>query len=62
MVKNLSDLFNCTPVGQASDIMMAPAKRFQLSWLGPDDLSLVGPTGVQLLDFCRSSVSELVCC
>ena len=33
-----------------------------LSWLGPDDLSLVGPTGVQLLDFCCSSVLELVCC
>ena len=32
-----------------------------LSWLGLDDMSLVGPTGVQLLDFCCSSVSELVC-
>ena len=27
-----------------------------------DDLSLVGPTGVQLLGFCSSSVSEWVCC
>ena len=26
------------------------------------DQSLVGQTGVQLLDFCCSSVSELVCC
>ena len=26
------------------------------------DQSLVGPTGVQLLDFCCSSVSELICC
>ena len=26
------------------------------------DQSLVGPAGVQLLDFCCSSVSELVCC
>ena len=26
------------------------------------DQSLVGPTGVQLLDFCCSSVSELNCC
>ena len=30
------------------------------SWLGLDDLSLVGPTGVQLLDFIGSSVSELI--
>ena len=30
------------------------------SWLGLDDLSLVWPTGVQLLDFCCSSVSVLV--
>ena len=37
-------------------------KLKQLGWLGPDELSLVGPTGVQLLDFCCSSVSELVCC
>ena len=29
---------------------------------GPDDLSLFGPIGVKLLDFCYSSVSELVCC
>ena len=64
-VDHFPDLFNCTPVGQASDFMMAPEQSFQLSWLGPDDLSLVEPTGVQLLDFCSicsSSVSELVCC
>ena len=36
--------------------------NLKLSWLGLNDLSLVGPTGVQLLDFCCSSVSELVCC
>ena len=29
---------------------------------GACGLSLVGPTGVQLLDFCCSSISELVCC
>ena len=61
-VNNFADLFTCTLVGRASDLMMAPAQSFQLSWLGPDDLSLVGPTGVQLLDFCCSSVSDLVCC
>ena len=61
MVNNFADIFKCTPVGRASDLMMAPAYGVQLSWLGPDGLSLVGPTGVQLLDFCCSSVSELVC-
>ena len=62
MGDNFADLFNCTLVGRASDLMMAPALSFQLSWLGPDDLSLIGPTGVELLDFCCSNVSELVCC
>ena len=28
----------------------------------PDDLSLVESIGAQLLDFCCSSLSELVCC
>ena len=42
--------------------MMAPALSFQLNWLGPNDLSLVGPTGIQLLDFCCASISELVYC
>ena len=45
-VKNFADLFNCTPVGRALDLMMAPEYSFRLSWLGLDDLSLVGPTGV----------------
>ena len=44
-VNNFADLFNCTPVGRASDLMMAPAKSFKLNWLGPDDLSLAGPPG-----------------
>ena len=39
-INNFADLFNCTPVGRASDLMMAPAYSFQLSWLGPDNLSL----------------------
>ena len=50
----------CTPAGRASDIKMTPAWSFQLSCLGLDALSLAGPTGVQVLDFCCSSVSELV--
>ena len=33
---------------------------FQLNWLGLDVLSLVGPTGVQLIDVCCSSVR--FCC
>ena len=47
-----SALFKCTPTGRP--------KSFHFSWLGLDALSLVGPTGVQLLDFCCSSVSVLV--
>ena len=58
-VSNFADLFNCMPVGRASD-NDGSGISFQLSWLGPDDLSLVGPTGVQLLGFCCSSVSEFV--
>ena len=61
-INNFGDLLNCTPVGRASDLMMGPAYSFQLSCLGSYDLPLVGPIGFQLLDFCCSSVSELVCC
>ena len=56
-VNNFADLFNCTPVGRASDLMRLRHKA--LSWLGPDGLSLVGPLGLN----CWTSVSpELVCC
>ena len=52
-VNIFAELFNCTSVGRASDLIMVPAQIFQLSWLlGPGDLSLVGPTSVQLLEFC----------
>ena len=61
-VNNFADLFNNTPVGRASDLMIAPEHSFQLSWLGLDYLSFVGPIEVQLLDFCCRSVSEFVCC
>ena len=40
------------PTGRASGEMKAPA----YNWLGLDALSLVGPTEVQLLDICCSSV------
>ena len=51
-VDRFAAIFNCTPAGRASDLMMAPSKIFHLSRLGLDALSLVGPTGVQLLGFC----------
>ena len=55
---NFSTLFNCTLTGRASDLMMAT--HVQFSWLGLDVLSLVTPTGVQLLDFCCFGISVLV--
>ena len=51
----------CLVVGLVSVDGFAGLFNCKLSWLGPDDLSLVGPTGIQLLDFYCSSVSELVC-
>ena len=57
---NFTVLFKCTPAGRAPDLMKAPAYNIQSSWLGLDALSLVGHTGVQLLDFCCSSFSVLV--
>ena len=52
-VNNFVALFNCTPAGRTSDLMMTLAKFFKyLSWLGLDALSLVGPTVVQLFGFC----------
>ena len=45
--------FNCTPVGRASDSMMARLKAIHFSWLGPEllvcCLAQRGPTGVFLL-------------
>ena len=50
-VDNYAAFFNCTPVGRASDPMMAPTIHF--SWLGPELLVCClahrGPTGVFLL-------------
>ena len=52
-VDNYAAFFNCTPVGQASDSMMARHKAIHFSCLGPDLLvrCLVhrGSTGVFLL-------------
>ena len=49
-VNNCAALFNCMPVEGASDTMEAPAYNL----LPLDSLSLVGPNGVHLLDFCFS--------
>ena len=51
MVDNYAAFFNCTPVGRASDSMMAPTfKVIHFSWLGPELLVCClahrGPTGV----------------
>ena len=50
MVDNYAALFNCTPVGRASDSMMARLKAIHFSWLGPELLVCClahrGSTGV----------------
>ena len=38
VVDNYSAFFNCTPVGRASDSMMAQHKAIHLCWLGPEFL------------------------
>ena len=43
-VNNFAALFYWTPVGLASDLIMASALHFQSSWLGLDHMSLVGST------------------
>ena len=48
MVDNFAGFFNCTPVGRASDSMMAPTEAIHFSWLGPE---LAGPNGVQRVFF-----------
>ena len=59
-VNNFASFFNRTPVGRASDSMIAPArhKAIYFSWLGPKlfFLPVAWPTGVQLLVFFYSSV------
>ena len=45
-VNNFASLFNCTPVGRASDSMMAPTKAIYFSWFGPELFCLLlGPPG-----------------
>ena len=47
-VNNFASLFNCTPVGRASDSMMARHKVIYFSWLGPELFFclLLGPPGI----------------
>ena len=54
MVDNFDALFNCTPVGRASDsIMGRTVELSDLSWLGLDlVLSVAWLFGVQLVFFC----------
>ena len=45
-VDNFASLFNCTPVGRASDSMMARHKAIHFSCLGPELFCLLlGPSG-----------------
>ena len=54
MVDNYAAFFNCTPMGRASDSMMARLKAIHFSWLGPE---LIGPPGS---NWCFSFAPELV--
>ena len=51
-VDSYAAFFNCTPVGRASDSMMARLKAIHFSWLGPELLVCClahrGPTDVFL--------------
>ena len=60
MVDSYAAFFNCTPVGQASDSMMAPdIKLFILVGWDRGFLSVAWPTGVQLVFFFCSGVNKL---
>ena len=53
-VNNFASLFGCTPEGWAYE--------FEVSWLVPNVLALVGPTEVQLLVFFCFSILVIACC
>ena len=47
MVDDYAAFLKCTPVGRASDFMMARDKAFHFSWLGPERLvCCLAQTGV----------------
>ena len=58
MVDNYAALFNCTPVGRASDSMMAPTYCYSFKLVGAGaSCLLLGPTG---FNWCFSFAPELV--
>ena len=57
MVDNYAALFNCTPVGRASDSMMPSTSLFILVGCCRSFLSVAWPTGVQLVLFFCSGLS-----
>ena len=58
-VDSYAAFFNCTPMGRASDSMMAPTKLFILPGWGRSFLSVAWSTGVQLMFFFCSEVRKL---
>ena len=55
-VNNFASLFNCTPVGRASDQWWPRHKAIYFSWLGPELICLLlGPPGFNCsFSFCSS--------
>ena len=59
MVDNYAAFFNCTPVGRASDSMMAPTYSYSFWLVGAAAYCLLlGPPGS---NWCFSFAPELVC-
>ena len=60
MVDNYAAFFNCTPVGRASDSMMAQLEAINFSWFGPELLVCCLAPGVRLVfSFAPELVSYL---
>ena len=57
MVDNYAALFNCTPVGRASDSMMARHKAIHLLVGVGASCLLLGPTGFKCFSFAPELVS-----
>ena len=57
MADNYAAFFNCTPMGRASDSMMAPTKVLILDGWGRSFLPVAWPTWVQLVFFFCSGFS-----
>ena len=60
-VNNFASLFDCTPVGRASDSVMGPTCWMNFNWLGPDLVLSVALTfGVQRVVFFCSGISMVL--